>query len=436
MSLSAEVPGLPRYSIIIPTTRSRLLKYSVRSALAQTVADFEVVVSDNAATGVAEELAKFPDPRVRHVRTPARLAINKSWEFALDHATGEWVLLLADDDVILPGLLAEIDLALAEYPGAEAVTWRHGSFTEGTYHVQGMRGRLASPPFSGRTLVVDNRETLGMLFAMCGEPSRFAEVKRKFPHPAQSAYSMDLVRRIKQRTGALFNPTTPDYAALTAALALSERTLVIDKPLMVYHTTSDSNAAAGAGDIATLKRVYAELTNTPFSNVPFKGYLTNRNAIIDTLLDMKKLLPAELAEYGVDPATYFRNIYYGLSEVRRQGGPTPEVTGEIAELERLIDAQPEAIRREVRAYAERLAAAPAAAAAPARAALIASSRELVGGALLRFHALLGPLPRRRLQRHGVATRAGLAGVHDILEFSQLLFAVLGGPMSGASAPAR
>jgi glycosyltransferase involved in cell wall biosynthesis len=430
---------LPRYSIIIPTTRTRLLKYSVRSALAQTIRDFEVVVSDNFATGVEDELAKFPDPRVRYVRTPTRLSINKSWEFALDHSCGEWVLLLADDDVVLPGLLAEIDSALARHPGVQAVTWRHGSFTEGTYHAKAMRGRLASPPFSGETRLLDNRETLAALFAMGGDPARFGEVKRRFPHIAQSAYSMDLVGHIKQRAGALFNPTTPDYAALVAALALSDQTLVIDKPLMVYHATSDSNSAAGSGDIATLKRVYAELTSTPFSNVPYKGYLTNRNAIMDTLLDMKKLLPEELAAYEIDPVTYFRNIYYGLSEVRRQSGPTPQIIGELRDFELVLAAQPEALRRAVSEYVESLKAGTQAAPAGRPlvfGAIVGLAREVLGGLLLRFRSLLRPLARTRLKSHGIATRAGLAGVSDILEFSQALFDVLDAPSRGGGAPAR
>ncbi|CAN0440248.1 unnamed protein product, partial [Phaeothamnion confervicola] len=76
----------PLFSVVIPTTRSRLLKYSVRSVLMQTLPDYEVVVSDNAAQGVAEALAPFADNRIRHVRTPSRLPINKSWEFGFDNA--------------------------------------------------------------------------------------------------------------------------------------------------------------------------------------------------------------------------------------------------------------------------------------------------------------------------------------------------------------
>ena len=418
---------MPRYSIIIPTTRSRLLKYSVRSVLAQTFGDFEVVVSDNHAEGVREELAKWPDPRVRLVRTDTRLPINKSWEFALDHAEGDWVILLADDDVILPGLLTEIESALAGHPSVEAVTWRHGSFVEGTYHAKGIRGRLGSPPFSGRTTLVDNRETLASLYEMGGRPSDFAAVKRRFPHPAQSAYNAKLIRRIKDRIGAVFNPTTPDYAATVAVLALSGSTLVIDKPLMVYHSTSDSNSAAGAGNIETLKRVYAELTNNPFSNVPFKGYLTNRNVIVDTLLDMRKLLPRELEQFRVDPAVYFKNVCFGLNEVRRQSGPTAAVMEELAQLDRVLEEQPDPIRREVRAYMQELQSSVTPEPMFVRKAFVhltQSWRELQGGMLLRYHKLLGAIPRTYVQEHGVAARATLAGVKDILEYSELLFDVL------------
>lgn len=421
----------PFFSIVIPTTRSRLLKYSVRSALAQSYSKFEVVVSDNDAQGVEEELSRFADPRVRHVRTPHRLPINRSWEFAFDNAQGDWILLLADDDVILPSLLQEIKVALDRHPDMGIVTWRHGGFVEMDYHVSSARGNLASPPYSGNILVVNNRDTLQGLYSLGGTPENFATVKRSYPGIAYSAYSRRLVQRVKEKIGVLFNPTTPDYAAGVAALALSPSTLVIDKPLMIFHSTSDSNSAAASGDLTTIRKVYAELVDEPFRNVPFKGFLTNRNVIVDTLLDMKKLLPLELDQYSVSWESYFKFVYAGLDQVREQSGNTPLVQQEFHDFFDALSTQPVSIKQGVMGYIDSLrAAATSKASKPST--FMAQSRKLIReiaiGLLLRNHSFLFPSFIRQLAKQkGFSTKGGYAGVENIFQFSQLLGHVISEP---------
>ncbi len=421
----------PLFSVVIPTTRARLLKYSVRSVLVQTLDDFEIVVSDNQAQGVEEALRCFADRRVRHVRTPSRLPINKSWEYGFDNAHGRWVLLLADDDVILPGLLEEIKVALLRHPEAEIVTWRHGGFVENEYHVASARGNLASPPFTGASFLVNNRETLARLYDLGGSPEGFADAKRSYPGIAYSAYTRELIDRVKAKAGVLFNPTTPDYAAGAAALALSKWTLVIDKPLMIFHSTSDSNAAAASGDLTTLKQVYAELTDEPFRNVPFKGYLTNRNVIADTLLDMRRILPDELGEYDVKVPAYFKFVLFGLDQVREQSGNTPIVRQEFEDFYAALGTQPLTTQDEVRAYAavlaQRAATQPFSPTRRRYASLRKLVREALIGMLLRMHPLLAPITGRLAQRSGMSTNGRYAGIDDIFEFSQVLGRVIGGP---------
>ncbi|MEZ5618816.1 MAG: glycosyltransferase family A protein [Rhodocyclaceae bacterium] len=421
----------PFFSIVIPTTRSRLLKYSVRSALAQSYTKFEVVVSDNDAQGVAEELSKFPDSRIRHVRTPHRLPINRSWEFAFDNSQGDWILLLADDDVILPSLLQEIKVSLDHHPDMDIVTWRHGGFVEMSYHVSAARGNLASPPYSGNIHVVNNRDTLQGLYTLGGTPENFASVKRSYPGIAYSAYSRRLVQRVKEKIGVLFNPTTPDYAAGVAALALSSSTLVIDKPLMIFHSTSDSNSAAASGDLATVRQVYAELVDEPFRNVPFKGFLTNRNVIVDTLLDMKKLLPLELDQFSVSWESYFKFVYFGLDQVRKQSGNTPIVQQEFHDFFDALSKQPASIKQSVMDYIESHAPPPTTNTSMPS-ALMAQSRKLIRevsiGLMLRTKSFLFPSFIRQLAwRKGFSTKGSYAGVENIFQFSQLLGQVISKP---------
>ncbi len=110
-------------TVIVPThEHGRLLRRSIGSALAQTVADFELFIIGDGATPetreVAEELTRL-DPRVRYVDRPKSPRTGEPYRHELlPHARGEVVCYLSSDDLWLPdhlatmrGLLADADFA-------------------------------------------------------------------------------------------------------------------------------------------------------------------------------------------------------------------------------------------------------------------------------------------------------------------------------------
>lgn len=96
------VPG--RVTIGIPTiNRSQMALRSIRSALAQTYQDIEVVVSDDASTDdTVARVHGIQDGRLVFHEQKQRLGLVGNFDFCLRSATGEFFLLLGDDDVLLP----------------------------------------------------------------------------------------------------------------------------------------------------------------------------------------------------------------------------------------------------------------------------------------------------------------------------------------------
>jgi len=90
-------------TIAIPT-RNRAGSYlprALKSALAQTYPNVEIIVSDNCSTDDTESLvAGFGDPRIRYFRHPTNIGAVKNCAFCLQEARGEYFLLLHDDDLI------------------------------------------------------------------------------------------------------------------------------------------------------------------------------------------------------------------------------------------------------------------------------------------------------------------------------------------------
>src|SRR5437879_1051280 len=94
------VPG--RVTIGIPTfNRSSLSIRAIRSALRQTYPHVEILVSDDAySDDTVERIEEIGDPRLVFYRQRERLGLIDNFDFCLRHATGEFFLLLGDDDVL------------------------------------------------------------------------------------------------------------------------------------------------------------------------------------------------------------------------------------------------------------------------------------------------------------------------------------------------
>jgi glycosyltransferase involved in cell wall biosynthesis len=110
---------LPRFSVIMPTHGDRpTLPFAVRSALAQTESDFELIISGDGAADSTREIVRelaAADERIRFNDFPKgeqRGELNRGRSVASSH--GKFVAYLPDDDLWLPQHLAVLGDALEE----------------------------------------------------------------------------------------------------------------------------------------------------------------------------------------------------------------------------------------------------------------------------------------------------------------------------------
>jgi len=99
----------PRVSVVVPAFENApYIRAAVASVLAQTYADFELVVADHSSSdGTWEILQEFAaDPRVRLLRTPAGGGAVRNWNRVTEAARGELVKLVCGDDLLAPEALA------------------------------------------------------------------------------------------------------------------------------------------------------------------------------------------------------------------------------------------------------------------------------------------------------------------------------------------
>lgn len=118
----------PAISVVIPAyNREQTIGYSLRSVLAQTYADFEVVVVDDGSRDeTAKKVLEFNDSRIRLLRHDSSKGAQAARNTGIRAALGRWIAFLDSDDTWLPHKLAEQTAALASRGWNEGIVVHGG----------------------------------------------------------------------------------------------------------------------------------------------------------------------------------------------------------------------------------------------------------------------------------------------------------------------
>jgi glycosyltransferase involved in cell wall biosynthesis len=319
----------PFFSVVIPTyNRSDLVTYAVTSVLRQTFTDLEVVVSDNSSTDdTPEVIGRIADPRVRYARTPTHVPIAYSWEFARSQAKGSLVMMLSDDDALVPDAIERfVDQSrrcAAAFLSCKVAEYRDEKFPGAD------RNSLSCPVFTGAVEVVAAERFIGALYSF--HPT--FEM-----HPSAFVFARDLADTIAARCGGFFQTNGVEYSAWPMAAALAGTLLYIDAPLIVLGRTAKSwgsnlsLANPGKDRInAFLADVEPEYRYAPLSN------FTTANMWAEGVLTAQKLLPRELGAYEFDEAEYLRVTVRQLASRSALG---VDVSKELDELKHYLRQNP------------------------------------------------------------------------------------------------
>jgi len=94
----------PAITVIIPThNRAEFLKRAIKSVLAQTWQDFELIIVDDASTDdTANVVRDYQDERILYHRHDSNLGAPASRNTGIAKARGDYIALLDDDDELFP----------------------------------------------------------------------------------------------------------------------------------------------------------------------------------------------------------------------------------------------------------------------------------------------------------------------------------------------
>ncbi len=219
-----------KFSILVPTrNRLELLRYVVESVLRQAYADWELVVADNASQeDIGSYVAGLRDARIRYARARQFLPVTDNWNLALAQSTGDYVLMLGDDDSLLPGCLGKIAALIERHASPEVVyveavqyaypgviPGNEGAFVQ-TGYCEFMRRGGAPFPLSREAAraAVDSAMAMRLSFSF---------------NMQHSFVSRAAIGRLAVH-GPFYQSPYPDYYATTALLLTSPTVLVVPEP--------------------------------------------------------------------------------------------------------------------------------------------------------------------------------------------------------------
>lgn len=103
-----------RITVGIPTyNRSNYLKETLESVLTQSWDDLEIIVSDNASEDNTKDvvdsiISMFPTRRIIYNRNDKNFGAYYNWKKCIEMATGDFFVMLSDDDLLLPDAIKNL----------------------------------------------------------------------------------------------------------------------------------------------------------------------------------------------------------------------------------------------------------------------------------------------------------------------------------------
>jgi len=120
-----------KFSILLPT-RNRLeyLRLAVTSVLRQDFDDWEIVISDNCSEDdLAGYVGELADPRIVYTRAERSIPVTENWNRALAHSSGDYIVMLGDDDALLGSYLRHMSALIERFDRPELIYTKSLLFT-------------------------------------------------------------------------------------------------------------------------------------------------------------------------------------------------------------------------------------------------------------------------------------------------------------------
>lgn len=222
-----------KFSVLLPTrNRLDLLRLAVETVRRQDYDDWEIVVSDNASDddirGFVDTLA---DERIRYVRSDSLIPVTDNWNRALAHCTGDYIIMLGDDDGLLPGYFSSARRLIEAHDAPEVLYTSALLYAYPGVLMGSPDGFLIS--YEKRSIFKDSKQSFLLSKTEAREyVNGSLDFRVNFDYNMQFfLVSRKAVDRL-QAFGSFYQSPYPDYYAANVLLYLADSILIVPTPMV------------------------------------------------------------------------------------------------------------------------------------------------------------------------------------------------------------
>ena len=302
-----------KFSVLLPTRNGgKYLKSCIESVLSQDYKDMELIVFDNANTdNTAEVVNSYSnDKRLKYYRTDSVVSVTDNWNNALKKSSGDYVLMMGDDDFLLPGYFDTLDKTIKENDFPDGISYFGYTFIYPDA-VDNTVGYYSDPHFDYEKKLIDSgKTTKNQLKSIVYDMFKF---KNRVPlNTLPHIWSRKVINRVD---GELFRPPYPDHFALNA-IFLKANTWVFSKkklyiigvtPKSYGHYVFSDNDQKGGED-------YLGISGDFPGQLPGSALINNMYVWLQLLKDN---FPDDLGGVQISRNGYVRHqLHYWISQYR------------------------------------------------------------------------------------------------------------------------
>lgn len=229
---------MSKVSVVIPTrNRADTLALSLMTVVNQTHDNLEIIVSNNGGDPRTDEVVgRLGDARIRCVRPDQPLSMSHNFEFALSHVTGDWIVVIGDDDGLLPTGIERALRVLSE-SGADALGSSFCFFLWPETR-DGPEGPYLSVPYDRGWRWRKSEQTIRRIL---DRDMTYQEAPTTY---TGGMVRTELYQRIKSIKGTFYHSQIPDCYSAFAFCSSVERYVFMAEPFAIAGRSGHSHGGA------------------------------------------------------------------------------------------------------------------------------------------------------------------------------------------------
>jgi GT2 family glycosyltransferase len=302
----------PTFSVLLPTRGGgQLLRGCITSVLNQDDTGIELVVADNANTDETRDVLKqfSHDQRLKVVRHDTLKTVTENWMSALEASTGDYVVVIGDDDCLLPGYFKGMRATIERYERPECIVYNGFSYVFPGAISSEAGSFYARPHFQFDPKLVEGdlssdyrRKLLIQMFSFIVR------------YPLNIQLTLFSRRAMKRVPPPFFRQPFPDHFAINSLLLKAESCVYVPEPFVVIGLSNKSFGHFAYGGDSAQGMAYLGSTSEFAGKLPGSELLNSQYTWLELLKDTYKV---ELTDVDVNRAAYIRRqVAYWLVQYR------------------------------------------------------------------------------------------------------------------------